>query len=187
MQKQDEQMTAVAGEGGETVNELLTGLRSHDWRVREHARLGLETLGGLALFPLTDALNDPDWHVRWEATKALQDIGDPRGAPALIGTLTDSRFGVRWLASEALIVLKEAALGPLLDALVHHGDSLWLRLGAHRVLGHLTRGLVSPEVGEILQPVLTTLEGTEPSLAAPVAAGAALDELQRRGFVGRVH
>ncbi len=187
MVKEDEQATAIAGEGGETVNELLTGFLSHDWKVRESSRLGLESLGELALFPLIDLLNDPDWHVRWEAAKALQNIRDPRAAPALVNTLTDSRFGVRWLASEALIALKEAALGPLLDALVHQGDSLWLRRGAHRVLRQLTDELHRPEVSEIVKPVLTALESIEPSATVGVAAQTALAELQRRGVLERTH
>ena len=187
MEKRNEQTTAVMGHGGETVNSFLAGLHSHDWKVRESSREGLESLGELALFPLIDLLNDPDWHVRWEAAKALQNIPDARAAPALVRALRDSRFGVRWLASEALVALKEGALGPLLDALVHQGDSLWLRRGAHRVLRRLTDELHRPEVSETLKPVLTALESLEPSATVGVAAQDALADLQRRGVIERTH
>ena len=85
-------------EGGETVDELLEQLHTHDWEQREHARWQLVTLERTAVFPLMDALDDPDWHVRWEAAKALHDIADPRAAPALVRALRDRRFDVRWLA-----------------------------------------------------------------------------------------
>jgi HEAT repeat protein len=187
IEKRNKQTTVVMGHGGETVNVLLAGLHSHEWKVRETSREGLESLGELALFPLIDLLNDPDWHVRWEAAKALQSIPDPRAAPALLRSLRDSRFGVRWLAAEALVALKEGALGPLLDALVHQGDSLWLRRGAHRVLRRLTDELHLPEVSENLKPVLTALESLEPSATVGIAAQDALADLQRRGVIERTH
>ncbi|MGA2284982.1 MAG: HEAT repeat domain-containing protein [Dehalococcoidia bacterium] len=187
IEKMSEQTTVIAEHGGETVNSLLVGLHSHEWKVRELSREGLESLGELALFPLTDLLNDPDWHVRWEAAKALQSIADPRAAPALVRALRDARFGVRWLAAEALVALKEGALGPLLDALVHQGDSLWLRRGAHRVLRQLIHGQLPPEAIEVVKPVLTALESLEPSATVGVAAQNALAELQRRGVVERTH
>ena len=187
MEKRNEQTTVVMGHGDETVNVLLSGVHSHDWKVRESSREGLESLGELALFPLVDLLNDPDWHVRWEAAKALQNIRDPRAAPALVKALRDGRFGVRWLASEALVALKEGALGPLLDALVHQGDSLWLRRGAHRVLRQLTDEIRSPGVSDALKPVLTALDSLEPSLTVGSAAQDALAELQRRGLIERTH
>jgi HEAT repeat protein len=178
--KDEPRATAVIGDEGETVNELLARLQSHDGVVRERARWGLVALRELAVFPLVDALQDLDWHVRWEAAKALHDIGDPRSAPALVQTLRDRRFGVRWLASDALIALGEAALPALLDALVHNADSLWLREGAHHVLRDLTRGHLNREISEIVKPVLSTLEAVEPSATVPFAAQRALGMLPKR-------
>jgi len=163
-----------------TVEELLAQLHSHDWKRREGARWQLEALREMAVFPLIDVLDDPDWHVRWEAAKALRDIADPRSAPALVRSLRDRRFGVRWLASDALIALREAALPALLDALVHHGDSVLLRAGAHHVLRDLSRGHINRDVVEKIRPVIATLESMEPSVAVPVAAGKALEELPMR-------
>ena len=138
------------GEAGDgIIEDILAQLRSHDWMRREHARWQLVTLREAAVFPLIDALEDPDWHVRWEAAKALHDIADPRAAAALVKALRDRRFGVRWLASDALIALRENSLPPLLSALVHHGDSILLRNGAHHVLRDLSR-LSYEEVGRTL-------------------------------------
>jgi HEAT repeat protein len=166
--------------GEETIEQLLAQLYSHDWKTRERARWQLVTLRDLAVFPLIDALEAPDWHVRWEAAKALHDIADARAAPALVKALRDRRFGVRWLASDALIALREASLPSLLSALVHHGDSILLRNGAHHVLRDLSRGHVSREIVEILRPVVVALESIEPSMAVPLVAQKALDELPVR-------
>jgi len=179
--KKDARPVAPEDEGGEeTIEQLLAQLHTHDWKTREHARWQLVTLRELAVFPLIDALEDPDWHVRWEAAKALHDIADARAAPALVKALRDRRFGVRWLVSDALIALREASLPPLLTALVHHGDSILLRNGAHHVLRDLSRGHVSREIAAILKPVVAALESIEPSMAVPMAAQKALDELPAR-------
>jgi HEAT repeat protein len=167
-------------EYGDTVNELLLNLHSHEWKVRQSARWRLVTLRDLAVFPLMDALQDPDWHVRWEAAKALHDIADPRAAPALILALRDRRFAVRWLASNALIALGEASLPALLEALVHDADSLWLREGAHHVLRDLMRGHVRGDVSETVKPVVDALEKVEPTAVVPFAARKALDALPKR-------
>jgi len=166
--------------GGTTINQFMAQLHSHDWALREHARWQLVALRDLAVFPLIDALEDPDWHVRWEAAKALHDIGDARAAPALVRALRDRRFGVRWLASDALIALREAGLAPLFGALVHNGDSIYLRNGAHHVLSDLSRGHVGRDVVDVIKPVLKALEGMEPSITVPMAASKVLEELPKR-------
>lgn len=177
----DPQPVAPEEEGdGETVEELLKELHGHDWKRRENARWQLETMRDVSVFPLMHALEDPDWHVRWEAAKALRDIADPRSAPALVRTLRDRRFGVRWLASDGLIALGEAALPALLKELVHSGDSVLLRNGAHHVLRDLARGHVSREIVNILLPVIEALESIEPSVTVPVVARTALDQLPAR-------
>ena len=175
-----EKSDGVGQEGGAAIEALLTQLHSHDGKVREQARWRLVALRGAAVIPLADALEDPDWHVRWEAAAALRDIADPRAAAALVETLRDRRFGVRWLASDALIALRGAALAPLLNTLIHSTDSLWLRNGAHHVLRDLSGGHLSREATAILKPLLAALEGVEPSVEVPLAARRALDELPKR-------
>lgn len=165
---------------GETIEDLLHELHSHDWKRRESARWQLETMRDLSVFPLMHALEDADWHVRWEVARALRDIADPRSAPALVRALRDRRFGVRWLASDGLIALREAALPPLLQELVRSGDSVLLREGAHHVLRDLIRGHVSREIASILLPVVDALESIEPSVTVPLVARRALEQLPAR-------
>jgi HEAT repeat protein len=160
-----------------TINRLIAEIRSHDWRTREAARWELVTMKEAAVAPLIRVLEDPDWHARWEAAKALGDIADPKAAPALVEALRDRRFAIRWLAAEGLIALRAAGLRPLLQDLTRNADSLWLVRGAHHILRDLSEGHLSRDVTEIVRPVLSALEGVEPSLQAPVAARAALDAL----------
>jgi HEAT repeat protein len=115
--------------------------------------------------------------VRWEAAKALGQISDPRAAEALVRALEDEMFDVRWLAAEGLITLGCGALLPLLHALVERSDSEWLREGAHHVFYDLVKG--RPDIKDILQPIMATLENVEPSLEVPFAAETALNKLTR--------
>jgi HEAT repeat protein len=115
--------------------------------------------------------------VRWEAAKALGQISDPTAAEALVRALEDEMFDVRWLAAEGLITLGRGALLPLLHALVERSDSEWLREGAHHVFHDLVKG--KPDLKDILQPVLATLDDVEPSLEVPFAAETALNKLTR--------
>jgi HEAT repeat protein len=71
---------------------------------------------------------------RWEAAKALSEIADPVIAPELVATLEDSSPDIRWLAAEGLIALERAALPSLLQTLMAHSESVWLREGAHHIL-----------------------------------------------------
>jgi HEAT repeat protein len=163
-----------------SVEQLLVELHSHNWKLREGARWQLESLHDTALFPLMDALNEKDWHVRWEAAKALRDIADARAAPALVKSLRDRRFGVRWLAAEGLISMGEGSLPALLDALVHQGDSILIRDGARHVLRELLGHHMRGDVESLVRPVFEALEDIEPSVEAPVAARRALQALPPR-------
>ena len=160
-----------------TVSALLTDLGSKDGLVRVRARNSLVAIGEQAVGPLVKALAHRNQWVRWEAAKALGQIGDPTAAEALVRALEDEVFDVRWLAAEGLITLGRGALLPLLHALAERSDSEWLREGAHHVFHDLVKG--SPDLKDILQPVLATLEDVEPSLEVPFAAEAALNKLIR--------
>ena len=113
--------------------------------------------------------------MRWEAAKALSQIANPASIQALLEALSDKEFDVRWLAAEGLIRIGRKVVGPLLETLVEHSDSLWLREGIHHVLHDMNRG----NLDKTLRPVLTALEGTEPSLEAPLAARGALNVLKK--------
>jgi len=157
------------------VADLLAQIASHSGVERTQARERLVALGGPAVAPLIEALADDRDVVRWEAAKAFTELHDPSAAPALVRGLEDANGDVRWLAAEALVGLGRAGLKPLFEALVRHADSTDLRDGAHHVLHSLRHG----ELADLAEPVLKSLEGLEPELAAQFSAEAALQSLTR--------
>jgi HEAT repeat protein len=158
-----------------TIKSLVAALASKDGVVRAKARRQLVAYRGRSVVPLIKTLsNENDW-VRWEAAKALSQIANPASIQALLEALSDERFEVRWLAAEGLIRIGRKAVVPLLERLVEHSDSYWLREGIHHVLHDMNRG----NLDKTLRPVLTALEGTEPWLEAPLAARGALDVLRK--------
>ena len=159
-----------------TIKSLIADLASEDGVVRVKARRQLVAYIKQSVAPLIRTLsNEKDW-VRWEAAKALSQIGNPESIQALLEALTDKKFEVRWLAAEGLIRIGRKATVHLLNALVKHSDSYWLREGVHHVLHDINRG----KIRKVLRPVLGALEGPEPSLEAPQAAQAALDALTNK-------
>jgi HEAT repeat protein len=169
---------AASGSGASkaTIKSLIADLASKDGVVRVKARQQLVAHKKRSVAPLIRTLsNENDW-VRWEAAKALSQIGNPASIQALLEALTDKKFEVRWLAAEGLIRVGRKAIFPLLEALVKHSDSYWLREGIHHVLHDINRG----KIRKVLPPVLSALEGPEPSLEVPLAAQAALDALTKK-------
>ena len=159
-----------------TIKSLIDELASEDGVVRVKARQQLVAYKKRSVAPLIRTLsNKNDW-VRWEAAKALSQIGNNKAIKALLEALSDEKFEVRWLAAEGLIRIGRRAIVPLLEALVKHSDSYWLREGIHHVLHDINTGKIT----EVLRPVLVALEGSEPSLEVPLTAKAALDALIRK-------
>jgi HEAT repeat protein len=157
------------------IESLVANLNDKDGLRRQEARLELVEIGEAAVAALIAALHDPSEHVRWEAAKALSEIGDPQAVPALIMALEDPSFGVRWLAAEGLIAVRERGLAPLLEALIHHSDSTWLRQGVHHVLRTMA---TEYNLHGTLALVLKALDDYEPELEAPAAAAHALKTLR---------
>jgi HEAT repeat protein len=157
----------------ETIKSLVADLGRQDGLVRVRARKSLVAIGGRSVKPLITALASKKEWVRWEAAKTLGQIGDAKATAALIKALEDKMFDVRWLAAEGLTAIGHEALVPLLQALVEHSDSLWLREGVHHVLHNMEGG----HLNKILNPVLVALESFEPSVEAPMAAEIALKAL----------
>lgn len=159
------------------IDSLITSLSDRDIKVRERARRTLIHVGQPAVDALIAALSHPNGNVRWEAAKALGELRDPLAAPALVETLDDRRFDVRWLAAEALINIGAAGVPPLLRALqAAPWDAHWLRQGAHHVLRILA---IDDELHAILVPVVDALECVEPACSVPGAAHTALIALRR--------
>jgi HEAT repeat protein len=162
---------AVAG----TTDSLISDLASDDWVVRVRAREGLVSRGSKAIKPLSNALESPNQWVRWESAKALCEIGNPAATSALVRSLEDKMFDVRWLAAGGLITIGRKTIVPLLQAVINNPDSVWTREGAHHVLHDLAEGKLRP----ILEPVLKALEDVDATVEGPLAAKIALDKIKR--------
>jgi hypothetical protein len=157
-----------------TIPSLIAALSNGDGLMRQRARWALIDIGEPAVPFLIQALADKRERVRWQAAKALSKIGRPAAGPALVRALEDKYFGVRWLAAEGLIALRRQGLVPLLEALVDHSDSAWLREGAHHVLRTLAEEGLRAEVS----PVVAALEDIEPVVECPGAAEIVLNRVK---------
>jgi HEAT repeat protein len=167
--------TDTAQSGAPPLKALIKSLSSEDDGVRVKARHSLVATGKAAVLPLTEALKSSHALVKWEAAKALGEIGAPEAAPSLVKALEDDQFDVRWLAAIGLIGMNIKGLKPLLHALMHRSDSVFLREGAHHVIHDLTKG----ELREYLAPVLAALENIELAAGCPQAAFHALEMLEK--------
>jgi HEAT repeat protein len=167
--------TETARLGPPLIEALIKSLSNKDDGVRVKARHALVAMGKAAVPPLTEALKSSKGLVKWEAAKALGEIGAPEAAPSLVKALEDDQFDVRWLAAIGLIGMNIKGLKPLLHALMHQTDSVFLREGAHHVIHDLTKG----ELRKYLAPVLAALENIEPAAGCPQAAFHALEMLEK--------
>jgi len=110
---------------------------------------------------------------REQAIHQLKDSPTPEVIDQLINALDDSQDGVRWAASSVLIEFGDAALKPLLQALIDRHDSTWLRRGAYRVF-HDTK---SYKVQQATGGVVKALTGPASESATTDAAAQALLKL----------
>ncbi|HET9704832.1 MAG TPA: HEAT repeat domain-containing protein [Vicinamibacterales bacterium] len=131
----------------------------------EAARLGLYALVRLGGYDaLAAAVLEKDGRVRsrwWPVAYALQRIGDPRAAPALLELLKGEGQLTRAFAARGLGVLKEArAVAPLLAAAENSGEAVAVRIQAVRAVAAIgdprgaevmRRLIVSPKVDINLQ------------------------------------
>src|SRR5512143_161146 len=109
------------------IPSLIRQLGDVDGFIRMHAREILICIGSPAIPELINTLSSDNSQIRWQVIKVLESIQDPAAAPALVRLLKDENAGVRWAASDALIGLRRAVIVPLMEALMHNIDSLWLR------------------------------------------------------------
>ena len=147
--------------------ELVSQLTHDHGPQRERARLALVKAGKPAVPLLIEALTSKSKRLRWEACKALGSIKDPDASAALVAALEDDSMEVRWLAAEGLIALGRPGLAPLLDALEHRSDSIFLRQGAHHVLHALEKENLLR--GATLN-VLEAIRSIEAEASVPLAA-----------------
>ena len=111
---------------------------------------------------------------REQAAHKLAETPSPEVVERLVAALEDEESGVRWAAAAALIDCGDAALTPLLHALISQADSTWLREGAHHVFSN-TRSL---KVQQATADVVTALKGPASGVATTEAAVRALMSLQ---------
>lgn len=157
------------------VQAFIQELDDPSWMKRQFARFSLVECGEVASPTLIKELSNPDREVRWEVVKALGSINDRQSAQPLVEMLMDDDTGVRWAAMEALIRLNQAALPPLIQALVKHFDSARLREGAHHILHNLhDKRLLSRAQIKILE----ALQGFETEVGVAWAAERAWEEMQ---------
>ena len=166
---------ALADKREARIPSLVADLASPDPAVRTKAREALVAIGKLTVPSLIRLLSHRKPHVRWEAAKALCGIADPIAASALVNALDDRDGDVRWLAAEGLAALGREGLQPLLAALLERAQSCWFCEGAHHVCHTLVK---RKKLGPILRPLLAALRESEPEVAVPPAAYAALSRLR---------
>ena len=169
------------------IKALIPQLSDKNGDTREKARLALVGKGKEATVPLTEILTAQDQQTRWEAAKALGAIADPSSIPALIKTLEDNIFDIRWLAAQALIAIGTDSIEPLLEALSQSSDELFLREEAHHVIKYIFRdNPKAKELYDVLKPVADALESSVSRIETPGAARTALEKLKRmKGELGR--
>ena len=76
------------------------------------ARMKLVSIGKPAVPALVNTLRLEKGQARWEAAKALSQIADSSSLKALLDSLEDQDFEIRYLASEGLIAIGRPALKP---------------------------------------------------------------------------
>ena len=158
----------------EMIDHLINDLASYDDSKRKSARDSLTAIGKRAIPRLVEVLKDRNDLARLEATKALAEIGDSEAAPALVKTLEDEEFGIRWTAAEGLAGMRIEGLRALFLALEQKPDEDLLREGAHHVLYFLARG----DLKRYVTPVMAALEGPAPIAQTLVAAYRAMQDMR---------
>ena len=107
---------------------------------------------------------------REAAMRGLENKASDQTISGMIKLLSDGDAGVRWTASTTLISFGDAALVPMLQALVDQHDSTWLREGAYRIF-HDTKSI---KVRNATGDVVKALKGPASETATTDAAAQAL-------------
>jgi HEAT repeat protein len=158
------------------IPSLIKQLSNADSLVRMEARDILSCIGAPAVPELLKIFPQTNSQLRWQIIKIFDTIQDPSTIPILLQELKDDNAELRWAASNALINLRRELVPPLLEALTHDFDSLWLRQSAHHILRVLKdNGKLTPPEEEVYK----ALEGIEPAISVPWAAIKALAELKK--------
>jgi hypothetical protein len=155
--------------------DLIEQLHDRNRCARHRAQLELIQAGEDVVPLLEQAISSGDLYLSWWAAKTLSQMCVPAVIPILIDMLRKNEdAGIRWIAAEGLINMGREGLAPLLETLMAHSDSVWLRGGAHHVLCTLyKRGIDS----RAIESTLRALDSIEPAIDVPWAAKDTLDHL----------
>lgn len=154
------------------ISEMIGRLGSADVLTRQIARKSLVSMGQAAVSPLIAALRSDQPNVCWEAAKALGEIKDPTAATALVETMKNADGDVSWVAAEALTLMDNMVVIPVLRGLLKYSSFHHFRVGAHHVLSQLN----SIEYDDRIQSVLDAIDNLYPEITVPVAAEKSLQE-----------
>jgi HEAT repeat protein len=113
---------------------------------------------------------------REQAIHELKNYPEPAVIAHMIQALESDDSGIRWAASSTLIEFGDAALRPLLQALVERRDSVWLREGAYRVFHDTHNYKVQQVAGELVK----ALKGPAAESTTTDAAVRALRKLDQQ-------
>jgi hypothetical protein len=116
------------------IAELVQRLADDNGIIRKTAREKLVKYGHEVVPYIHLVTDTEDMQLRWEASKILEQIGDVRSIDVLIDLLVDEESDIRWIAAQGLINIGKTSIIPLLKKVKHHGDSIYIREGAHHVL-----------------------------------------------------
>jgi len=123
------------------INDLIAKLDNNDGSVREQARSVLIDIGKEAVPGLTKALTSKTRTSTVGSCQSTSRHCDPDSIPALVKSLQDQVFDIRWLAAEALIAIGEETIEPLLRAVIDQENESFISEGAHHIIANLLPSL----------------------------------------------
>lgn len=160
----------------QAASALVNALNYHDEALASQVRQTLLQLGPVAVPPLIAAARSPDAWVRWHALRALGELHDGRGLPALVEGLADSDYAVAWMAARALAAIGAPVVEAVLRLLLRVSDTPQLMETAAYVL----RAQRNPQLKGVLEPVIRSMHDVDYRVAMPLAAQRALTTLADR-------
>ncbi len=138
----------------EEIRPLVGKLISDEGMTRMRSRKHLVQLGPAYLSYYELLLNSANRLLRWETAKVIEEIADESSIPLFLNMMEDSDDDIRWIAAEGLIRVGKKSIRPLLEKLIHKGDSFFMKVGAHHILKSLSHG----RERERLAPLLRALQ-----------------------------
>lgn len=154
----------------QAASALVSALNYHDEVLASQVRQTLLQLGPVAVHPLIAAARSPDAWVRWHALRALGELHDGRGLPALVEGLADSDHAVAWMAARALASIGAPVVEMVLRLLLRVPDTPQLMETAAYVL----RAQRNRQLKGVLEPVIRSMHDVDYRVAMPLAVERAL-------------